>query len=172
MPLILTFAGLNDYKLLSDLGATCFSEAFAQYNDPEDLKKYLAKAFDAEKIKTELQDKELTYLLAYDEQEAIGYAKLNRKEIPDELKGFDTIQLERIYVRQKVKGKKVGASLMQKCIEIAKGENKKIIWLGVWQENKIAIDFYNKWGFGIFGVKKFIIGDKVDDDYMMKKKLV
>ena len=69
----------------------------------------------------------------------------------------------------KIKGKKLGALMMEKCIEIAKTENLKFLWLTVWEENKTAVDFYFKWGFEICGHRYFKIGKKIDDDYMMKK---
>lgn len=170
MPVQLRIGVADDAKLLAQLGAVCFSEAFARHNDPEDFKNYLAEAFDEEKIKQELLDSELTFIIAFDESnEPAGYAKLNRKETPKELNKQEAIQLQRIYVRQQIKGKKVGALLMQKCIDILLAEKRKVLWLGVWQENYDAIAFYKKWGFEIFGVKQFIIGNKVDDDYVMKK---
>lgn len=168
----LRIAGTGDSKLLSELGITCFTEAFGKYNSPEDLKIFLAGTYDEQKIFSELGDKIYTYIIAEDEKpEAIGYVKLSRKEIPEAIAGTSTIQIERIYVRQKIKGKKVGSLLMKKCIEIAQSENYHSIWLGVWQENKTAIDFYHKWGFENFGYKQFKIGNKVDDDFMMMKKI-
>lgn len=172
MSVTIKIADANDSKLLAKLGAVCFSEAFAQYNSEEDLKNYLAEAFSEEMINADLQDKHFTYIIAFDEKhQAVGYSKLNWKETPNELAELKVVQLERIYVRQKVKGKKVGALMMEKCIELAKKKNINSIWLGVWQENIEAINFYKKWGFEIFGYKQFKIGNKVDDDFMMKKNL-
>jgi diamine N-acetyltransferase len=172
MSFILRIAHANDSKLLSELGKTCFCEAFGKDNAEDDLKNYLEESFKEEEIKAELQNKDITYLIAVDENnEAVGYAKLNRDEKPEELNGIPSIQLQRIYVRQKVKGKKAGALMMQKCMEIAKKENRKFLWLTVWEENKEAIEFYYKWGFEICGHRYFKIGKKIDDDYMMKKEL-
>lgn len=172
MTVSIKFADVNDAKLLSELGKVCFSEAFGKDNSEEDLKNYLEESFKEEEIKSELHHKEITYLIVFDEtNEAIGYAKLNREENPEELNGITSIQLQRIYVRQKMKGKKAGALMLQKCMEIAKNENRKFIWLTVWEENKEAIEFYYKWGFEICGHRYFKIGKKIDDDYMMKKEL-
>ncbi len=172
MPFSLRIAGLSDSKLLSELGMVCFTEAFSKYNSPEDLKVFLTETYKEEKIKAELSNNNFLFIIAEDDKrEAIGYVKLNRNEMPEELAGTRSMQIERIYVREKIKGKKVGAMLMEKCIAIAQSENYDSIWLGVWQENKTAIDFYFKWGFEIFGFKQFKIGNKVDDDFMMKKDL-
>ncbi|HKR06534.1 MAG TPA: GNAT family N-acetyltransferase [Bacteroidia bacterium] len=172
MSFILRIAGIKDSKLLSELGKICFSEAFGRNNSADDLKNYLAESFKEDEIKSELENKNITYLIAVDENnESVGYAKLNREEKPEELNNALSIQLQRIYVRQKIKGKKIGALMMQKCMDIAKNENRKFIWLTVWEENKSAIDFYFKWGFEICGHRYFRIGKKIDDDFMMKKEL-
>ena len=170
MPVVLRIANEKDSKLLSDLGKVCFTEAFGQYNSPEDLKTFLAETYDEIKIADELKSDNCTYFIAEENNDAVGYLKLSGGEKPKELIEKRTIQIDRIYVRKHLIGKKVGALLMQKCIEVAQNENCDTIWLGVWQENKTAIDFYLKWGFEIFGTKQFRIGNKVDDDYMMKKQ--
>lgn len=162
----------SDFILLSQLASVCFSEAFARYNEKEDFEAYLAESFSEEKIKEELSDDKNIFLILEDDQkEPLGYAKLTWKETPPKLEGRNIIQVQRIYARTAALGTGVGAALMQKCIDIAKELKKEVIWLGVWQENKRAIDFYLRWGFEIFGVKTFKIGDKVDDDYVMKKEL-
>lgn|SRR6185436_14085131 len=172
MSFSLRIAEIKDSKLLSELGKTCFMEAFGKDNSEDDLKSYLEESFNEEEIKSELQDPGINYIIAMDEnKEAVGYAKLNRDEKPDELNGAPSVQLQRIYVRQKIKGKKIGAMMMQKCLDIAINENRKFLWLTVWEENKSAIDFYYKWGFEICGHRYFKIGKKIDDDYMMKKEL-
>ena len=173
MSFILRIAEINDSNLLSELGRICFLEAFGKDNSEEDLKNYLEESFKEEEIKSELENKNITYLIAVDENiEAIGYAKLNREEKPEELKDAPSVQLQRIYVRQKIKGKKIGALMMQKCMDIAKNENRRFLWLTVWEENKTAIDFYFKLGFEICGHRYFRIGKKIDDDYMMKKEVL
>ena len=60
---------------------------------------------------------------------------------------------------------------MQKCIEIAKSGNREIVWLGVWEKNKRAIEFYKKWGFEKFADHDFILGNDVQKDWLMKKTL-
>ena len=60
---------------------------------------------------------------------------------------------------------------MLDSLRIAKKEGNDYLWLGVWQENQRAIKFYKDFGFEIIGVKQFIIGNEVNDDYVMGLKL-
>lgn len=81
------------------------------------------------------------------------------------------IEIARIYAVRHFIGKGTGSALMQKCIDIAKEMNREVVWLGVWEHNKLAIDFYSKWGFEKFGEHVFVLGNDPQTDWMMKKIL-
>ena len=50
--------------------------------------------------------------------------------------------------------------------------NKQVIWLSVWEKNQRAIDFYNRWGFEKFADHTFILGNEVQNDWLLKKEIV
>lgn len=81
------------------------------------------------------------------------------------------LEIARIYAVSSMIGKGIGSVLMEKSIEIAKEKEKKCVWLGVWQENQRAIDFYTRWGFEKFASHDFILGDDVQKDWLMKKMI-
>ncbi|HMT27666.1 MAG TPA: GNAT family N-acetyltransferase [Bacteroidia bacterium] len=164
-------AVIQDYEMLAVLGRRAFYEAFGDYNDPADMQAYLDLAFNPDTIKKQLQDEDITYLVATYQHDPVGYAKLKRNSFPPELKDSKCLQLERIYVLQAYIGKKVGRTLMEECLKIASAEKYDQIWLSVWQENKRAIEFYNKWGLKVIGYKQFIIGNEINDDFVMAKEV-
>ena len=65
----------------------------------------------------------------------------------------------------------LGKLMLQKAIAIAEENEFDWIWLGVWENNHKAINFYKTYGFEIFGSKMFKLGDAEDEDYLMKLKL-
>jgi diamine N-acetyltransferase len=73
------------------------------------------------------------------------------------LEGLDAVamELEKIYVLPQYWDKKAGAELMKKAIEVTKLNGFKYLYLGVWQENKRALTFYNKFGFVSFNTRTF-----------------
>jgi GNAT superfamily N-acetyltransferase len=169
--IVVRVATVSDFELLATIGKRAFSEAFARFNDPEDMKTYLETAFNPETIRQQLSDPEVVYFFAtYDGVDA-GYAKLKRNSTPKELPDSRCIQLERIYVLQSYLGKKVGKELMEKCLKTALSEHFEIFWLGVWQRNERAIKFYKKWGLEVIGFKQFIIGKEISEDFVMALKL-
>ena len=56
----------------------------------------------------------------------------------------NSLELERIYVLKENIGKSIGQQLLDKVIRIAKEKNVAFIWLGVWEHNHRAIQFYQK----------------------------
>lgn len=160
-----------DNKMLSELGRRAFQEAFGRFNDPGDMQAYLDLSFDAERIKKQLLDPSVIYLVASFHGTPVGYAKLIRNHTCSQYAPAQQMQMERIYALDAYVGKKIGKALMLDSLRIAKKEGNEYLWLGVWQENQRAIKFYKDFGFEIIGVKQFIIGNEVNDDYVMGLKL-
>ena len=111
------------------------------------------------------------FLLAYDGEEPVGYVRMRENNNPPELGNINAIEIARIYAATNSIGKGVGKALMQKCIEIAMEKKVAAIWLGVFQENHRAIDFYTKWGFEKFSTHIFMLGDDPQKDWLMIKNL-
>jgi ribosomal protein S18 acetylase RimI-like enzyme len=165
-------AHFTDYILLADLGRITFYETWRPVNTEEDMQNYMKDAFDPGKIKSDLEASAInTFLLAFDDKQAVGYAKIRRDRTYDEFKNEKVLEIERIYVTKEYQDKKVGKALMDCCIEIAREGKYLWLWLGVNIDNTKAINFYKKYGFEIFGEKNFKLGDAVDTDYLMKKKI-
>jgi ribosomal protein S18 acetylase RimI-like enzyme len=105
------------------------------------------------------------------DEKVIGYLKLNMGGSQTELKDNDALEIERIYVLKDFHGKKVGQLLFDKAITIAKEQQVAYVWLGVWEENKRALQFYTKNGFVEFDQHIFVLGDEAQTDIMMKLEL-
>lgn len=105
------------------------------------------------------------------DKKVIGYLKLNFGKSQTELKDDKAVEIERIYVLNNFHGKNVGQLLYNKAIEISKQKKAKYIWLGVWEENPRAINFYKKNGFVAFDKHLFKLGNDEQTDIMMKLKL-
>jgi len=160
-------AAIEDINQLCEIGKVTFVETYGEQNTPENLQNYLKEKFNKKQILGEIQTLNTTFLLVEFENETIGYAKMriNLVENPD----VKSLEIERIYISKNYHGQKYGAMLMQKCIDVAIENNYESIWLGVWEHNPKAINFYQKWGFEIFGEHIFQLGDDAQTDFLMKK---
>ncbi len=162
---------LADIEQLQKIGRQTFHESFSAGNSEENMKIYLDDSFSIDKLKAELNDENAEFYFATLEDNVIGYLKLNFGISQTELKDDKALEIERIYVLKQFQGKQVGQILYEKVSEIAKQENAEYIWLGVWEENPRAINFYKKNGFIEFDKHIFKLGNDEQTDIMMKLKL-
>ena len=159
---------LNDLKALQSISKQTFTETFASSNSKENMEKYLDEALSLEKLTEELNNPNSLFYFIEDNNTPIGYLKLNMGASQTELNDNSALEIERIYVTQAYQGKKVGQQLYEKAIQVAKEKGVEYIWLGVWEENHKAIQFYTKNGFTAFDKHIFTLGDEEQTDIMMK----
>lgn len=169
MEIVVRKIHLVDLSQLQKIGISTFSETFAEHNTKEDLEKYLKESFASEKLSAELANPNASFYFAVLNEEVIGYLKINFGNAQTELKDNKSVEIERIYVLQAYQGKKIGQLLYNKAIEIAREYKASYVWLGVWEENHKALQFYKKNGFVPFDTHIFKLGNDEQTDIMMKK---
>ncbi|MDO5509896.1 MAG: GNAT family N-acetyltransferase [Weeksellaceae bacterium] len=162
---------LNDIDQLQKIGRQTFYETFSAGNSEDNMNKYLEEGFSRQKLTTELNDKNAEFYFATHDKNVIGYLKLNFGQSQTELQDDNGLEIERIYVLKDFHGKSVGQLLYERAIEVAKRNDSDFVWLGVWEENQRAINFYKKNGFVEFDKHVFKLGNDEQTDIMMKLKL-
>jgi len=161
-----------EHKELLNIGFQTFYEAFGPpVNDQEDILMYLKEKFSLSQIKKELSDKNSTFYFARIDNTTVGYLKLNQDQAQTEAVTGNGLEIERIYISKAYQGKAIGQLLLEKAIQIAKFKHKDLIWLGVWDKNIRAINFYKKNGFNVFDAHQFKLGKEIQTDIMMKLEL-
>lgn len=167
----IAIAEAPDAAELRALSAKTFLDTFASDNKKEDMDKYIAENMSLEQITSELIDRANIFFLAYSNNRLSGYAKVRTAKTPDALKIYSPLELERIYVLKEYIGTGIGAALLQHCINTAVRSGHDVLWLGVWERNHKAVNFYKRWGFERFGSHIFRLGDDHQTDILMKKHL-
>lgn len=160
-----------DINQLQKIGRQTFFETFSSGNTEENMKKYLEEEFSVDKLTSELSNSNSAFYFATIDNKVIGYLKLNFGQSQTELKDDKSLEIERIYVLKEFHGKGVGQLLYEQAMQIALQSNADYVWLGVWEENPRAINFYKKNGFVEFDKHVFKLGDDEQTDIMMKLEL-
>jgi diamine N-acetyltransferase len=171
MDIIVKKISIKELAQLQKISKITFSETFAEHNTKEDLEKYLKESFASEKLSAELANPDAAFYFAEVDNTVIGYLKINFGDAQTELKDNKAVEIERIYVLQAYHGKKIGQLLYNKAIEIAREHGAHYVWLGVWEENHRALQFYKKNGFVPFDTHIFKLGNDEQTDIMMKLAL-
>ncbi|MFP7485103.1 GNAT family N-acetyltransferase [Priestia filamentosa] len=161
----------EDLRKLQEISYETFNETFKHQNSPENMEAYLEKAFNLEQVERELSNTSSHFFFVYVDNEIAGYLKVNTDEAQSEEMGDESLEIERIYIKNNFQKQGLGKYLFNKAIDMAIEHNKKKIWLGVWEKNENAFIFYKKMGFVQTGAHSFYMGDEEQVDFIMVKTL-
>jgi len=171
MTIKINMCNQQDLQLLQEISIETFNDTFKDQNSAANMKAYLERAFNLKQLEKELSAISSNFFFIYHNEEPAGYIKVNINDAQSEKMGDESLEIERIYIRNKFQGKGLGKYLINKGIELANEQSKKIIWLGVWEKNDNAIGFYKKLGFVQTGAHSFYMGDEEQIDIIMSKTL-
>lgn len=176
--MILRSATLADLDALLMLSIQTMREAFGPPHNPVEVTEaYIAGAFTPDKLARDLADPRSTFVLVCtDAGEPIGYARLYRRRPPRRMpepfrRAGQAIEIERLYLSQSVIGQGQGRQLMNYCLDVARAEGYRAVWLGVWEHNHRGIRFYDRNGFVRFGWHYFQFGPERQRDFWMVRTL-
>ncbi len=161
------------------LAAITMRQAFGPPHNPAELvEEYIQSSITKPILEAELADPKSTFfLVSSSEGTPIGYAKLRRHAAPRQMPGpyrraGDAIEIQRIYLLQNQVGQGQGRALMEHCLNWARQQGYKAVWLGVWERNERALAFYKKMGFERFGFHYFQFGSERQRDFWLQKQLI
>ena len=158
----------DEIEYLQLISRRTFYETFWMSNSRQDMIDYLENSLSLEALSRELENPNSEfYFLFLDAESATdfepaAYLKLN----------FLNVELERIYVLSKFQCKGIGRYLLDFSIQLALSRRAPILWLGVWERNYNAIDFYKQNNFQEFGKHTFRLGQDLQTDILMQKILL
>lgn len=160
--------GIDDIYYLKSISEQTFLDTYAKYNTSENMEAHLKEAFNISQLTAEINNKDCEFYFAKIHGEIAGHLKLNLNEAQTDLKDDSSIEMERIYVVKQYQGNKVGRQLVDFTIRRALEIKLNYVWLGVWERNADALQFYKKMGFKEFGTHTFKLGDELQTDLLMK----
>jgi len=88
-----------------------------------------------------------------------------------DLREENGLEVERIYVVSDMQGKGLGGRLIDFSIARANEFSKDFVWLGVWDQNFSAIEFYKKKGFVESGKHPFYLGTELQTDLIFRRSV-
>ena len=145
---------------------------FGSYNTQENLDAFMKEAYSLDNLRRELTESGSVNYLAVDGLTLAGFMRLRLSNEVEYLLGDNTLELQRLYVLKKYHGLKVGATLMEYALRHAMDHKFEWMWLGVWERNFKAQDFYKRWGFERFSEHVFQMGTDPQTDWLMKRRVL
>lgn len=163
--------GEEHLDTLVEISKATFIAAFKDQNNPDDFDRYISQAFSRQRLYTELMNPESVFYFVFGKGELVGYFKLNTNDAQTDIKLPESMELERIYVLHNFQGNGLGEMIVEKAKKMAKDLKKSFLWLGVWEKNQRAIQFYERQDFYQFGTHPYYIGDDKQTDWLMRADL-
>ncbi|MBG6187439.1 GNAT family N-acetyltransferase [Flavobacterium sp. CAN_S2] len=161
-------ATVSDLETIQKISIQTFTETFAAVNTPENITDYIKDSLNTEQLSAELNNANSQFYIAYSDIEVVGYLKINFGDAQTESFKENTLEVQRIYVLQNFHGKNIGQLLLDEVKKIAQTTGVDYIWLGVWEENHRALQFYTKNGFVVFDKHVFKMGNDEQTDLLMR----
>src|SRR5690625_4489179 len=124
----------EDISTVQQLAREIWEEHYLPIIGQQQIDYMLDLFYSTEKIQKELEEG-VYWEILYLENEAIGYLVCEVEE--------ENIQLSKLYLKSKVRGKGLGKFLIDRSIEIAKENNKNSIRLNVNKNNTQSIAFFD-----------------------------
>lgn len=165
--LVIRRATRDDVDALVPFAQQAFRDAYRLLDDPADIEAYVTGHFTTEAFFSILEDASSTLFVATLGNQLAGYAHLARSVAPPCVTGPRPIELARIYLRHDAIGRGHGAALMRHVFSEARRQACGTVWLGVYDRNVRAREFYRRWGFRDVGTKGFLFGGRIYADPVM-----
>jgi ribosomal protein S18 acetylase RimI-like enzyme len=133
------------------------------------MEAYMTRNFNHKNLAQEINTVDSAFYFALLNNEVVGFIKINTGTAQNEFKNQHSLEVERIYVLAQHQGKQIGRQMLSFASNLAAESNFNFIWLGVWEHNNQAIQFYEQQGFTVCGSHAFILGNDKQTDLLMRK---
>jgi ribosomal protein S18 acetylase RimI-like enzyme len=163
----------EDAASLALVGAATFLESFAGTLDGSDIVAH-CRSQHAEEIYREYLTRasaRIWIATAMPGGAPVGYLMLDRATLPVDAQRPDDLEIKRVYLLPRFQGSGLGAELMWLAIHAARSREAKRVVLGVYSGNRRAIAFYERHGFRHIGERRFRVGQREYDDYVLGLEL-
>jgi ribosomal protein S18 acetylase RimI-like enzyme len=161
-------ADLSHADSISSIGRLSFRDAFGRlFNSRSELQEYLDYTYHPDKIAKSVQKENNIFFVACLENVPIGFAKVKKHSLNEQIDSIAQMELQKIYVLSYYHGSGAGTALMQAVLDLANKTCPDFLWLDTHLHNTKAIRFYEKNGFKKVGKRYFMIGSQTFEYHLM-----
>ena len=166
----------DDAGRLAELAGVTFPLACPPGSSAADIAAHLASTLSEKHFRAYTADPDITILVVEAGGELRGYSMLVARpaqdpEVASALSLLPSAELSKCYLHPDHHGLGAAAELMHATMASAAAAGAHGIWLGVNSLNAKAIRFYEKSGFSKVGTKTFKLGNTVEHDFVMERRL-
>jgi len=164
-------AQLADLTIVRDVGIASYIAHFgALWHSQSEMADFLANDFSVSALSKSLQDQQVCWLLAYEDETPVGFARLNL-DSPLAATATRGAELQKIYFLPGFAGRGYGERLYAEVQRRAIESRQTLLWLDVLKTNVAAQRFYQRQGMAIVGENRFTTASQSVELWYMAKTL-
>ncbi len=172
----LVSADTVDADELAALAARTFPLACPPSVSADNIAAFIDANLSVARFTDYLTDPARVVLTAHRDDRIVGYTMLVHgvsadADIQRAVKVRPAIELSKMYVVPDEHGTGASTALMKTALGVVSDADAGCMWLGVNQRNYRAQRFYSKHGFAVTGNRTFRLGEHVEHDYVMVRRL-
>jgi ribosomal protein S18 acetylase RimI-like enzyme len=158
--------------VLAKVAAQSFWESHGHSASEKEIEEYIANKFSLEQLMAEKREPGAIFRMAFWNGEPAAYSKIVLNRTMKNSEAMNICKMDRLYVLKEFLEHRIGPSLMDDSLRIAKEHQQKGMWLYVWIDNKRAVRFYEREGFKRVGEEGFkISATHSNPNYIMYRDL-
>ena len=169
-------ATTDDAALLHEIASTTFPLACPPDTLAESIEAFIVANLSVDAFASYVADPDRDLFLGSIDATPSGYTMVVYGEPSDpdvaaSVAQRPTAELSKCYALPQAHGSGLAAALVASSAGAARTRGAKSLWLGVNQQNVRARRFYEKCGFSVVGTKKFLVGERYEDDFVYAQEL-
>lgn len=141
----------GDARGISRTGRESFSRAFGHLYPLDVLERYLDDTYSEQKIVSSFSNSRNVFIVADVDDEVVGFLKLKLACHHQLIHGECQVQVQKIYVLPNFANSGLGSCLMRSADAEIGGILSVAAWLMVYEENRRAVCFYERFGYRVIG---------------------
>lgn len=159
----------GDEQALALVGGATFLESYANVLDGGDIVAHCARHHTPVAYARWLADPDCNVWLAVvrGNEAPVGYSLLTPADAPIADPDPADLELRRIYLFNCFQGQGAGRAMVDLAMAEARSRGAGRLLLGVYQQNERAIGFYRHLGFAVVGTRRFRVGSREYDDFVL-----
>lgn len=174
--MLIRAATRDDAALLHRVAAETFPLACPPDTSPTSIASFIAENLSVVSFEAYLADPTRLLFVGEVDGVASGYTMVVFGEPYDvdvarAVTDRPTAELSKCYALPAAHGTGLAAAMVTASAQAARSRGARSLWLGVNQQNVRANRFYEKQGFVQVGTKKFLVGERYEDDFVRALEL-
>ena len=166
----------DDAALLHELAAATFPLACPPDTLPASIESFIATNLSVDSFTAYLSDPARLLFVGEVDGVASGYTMVvfgepGDADVAASVTARPTAELSKCYALPSTHGTGLAAALVTASVQAARDRGARSVWLGVNQQNARANRFYEKQGFVQVGTKRFLVGERYEDDFVRALEL-